>query len=907
VKYCPNCTSGYSDSTETCPIHGGKLSQSVELKPGMLFQNTYRIIRKLGEGSLGSVYLADHAFLDESRALRFLPRQLSRDEVLAARFRRELAALRQVRHQNVVNSGDLQHTHDDTPFVALEYVDGPDLQVLLDMAPGPFDVDLALAITRSIAEGLVAAHGCGLVHRNIKPKNILIAREGNSWVPKISGFALVVIKVNDASVRSPGHTVLNPTCAAPEQWYGTDPSELDGRTDLYALGGILYEMLTGQTSFHAADYEGWAMQHLHAQPPPPNALRPDLAEWRGLDDLTLSLLAKDREARPRSAADLLLFLDAVQFGIPIPQSAPANVIEEKAQPTESPEATLSEPSLPEISEDESSLATTPPSPVIANTTGPAEEEPAPIAASPGTAVAPDTSTPTSEEPVSVQAPSAIFDNLETTRAAEEEIAPAATRPAIPAPVDTVKINEEATSAIVDQPGILAHQLTPWTPLVEPVSPVPTSAASAPANLSNTLEGPVEKPDDFNVWLSNYASRKSSQEPRTLIKPEITEETLDIIKGSVETSKEPAKSQSVFGGTEDLGQETESSLEPDIPLPIAEPPRAMTHAEKELAELQRMFSSAETARSTEDKSGGTARLGRLFTGADAARDSEATSKKSAETEIVPASSSTVKESVAEKRRNTGEIQTLMTPANPAREPDHHAEADATEKPSPEKFSHPAWKILAALVVLAVIGLAGWRLSYTDPKLPPKNLSQGCNAGDAKVCSQLAAWYEQTNAVKDGDVIAATYYAKACDASFPLACRKLGFKYLFGKGIPQDNSRAMTLLTKACTQGDYQSCDTLAEIYHNGNGVDKDDAQAIQLYNKSCAMGEDFGCKWAARLQALVAPAPPVRRPRPATIPGTTTNPATTSGAPPAKPSASHPATPPAAPQATTPAPPPATTR
>jgi serine/threonine protein kinase len=101
--------------------------------------------------------------------------------------------------------------------------------------------------------------------------------------------------------------------AAPEQWRGTPAAELDGRTDLYALGGLLYEMLTGRTAFHAENYEGWARQYQTTPPQPPSALRPDLVNWRALDALVLRLLAKEREDRPKNVAELLGLLDAVRL------------------------------------------------------------------------------------------------------------------------------------------------------------------------------------------------------------------------------------------------------------------------------------------------------------------------------------------------------------------------------------------------------------------------------------------------------------------------------------------------------------------------------------------------------------------------------------------------------------------
>jgi len=326
MKTCPHCTTGFHDSHTTCPTHGGYLNEIIDLKPGMVIRNTYRIVRKLGEGGFGTVYLAEQILMNEPRALKFLSSKLCQDNGFTARFRREVQTLRQVRHKNVVDSGDLEKAEDDSLFFAMEFVDGPDLWEFLDKRPRPFDVQLALDITRGIAEGLGAAHIKGMVHRDIKPENIMMAWVEDRWIPKIADFGVVATKETGTRRGPTSASFLTHDYAAPEQWNGMRAADLDGRTDLYALGGVLYKMLTGKTALDGENYESWSEQHRNVAPRPPSSLRPDLANWSGLDELVLWLLEKNRDQRPKDTVELLAALDSIQFVSSIlPTSEPAPV------------------------------------------------------------------------------------------------------------------------------------------------------------------------------------------------------------------------------------------------------------------------------------------------------------------------------------------------------------------------------------------------------------------------------------------------------------------------------------------------------------------------------------------------------------------------------------------------------
>jgi WD40 repeat protein/serine/threonine protein kinase len=291
------------------------LIESRDLEPGAAVRGKYRIVRILGRGGMGTVYLAQHILLDEPRALKFMSPEFSRDAKFLKRFRMEAKAASGLHHPNVVGVVDLDQAEDGSPFIAMEYVQGRDLRAAL--AEAPFPVERALAIAREVASGLTKAHARGIIHRDIKPANIMLARELDSpEVPKILDFGIAAMKERATAVTTHG-IMLTPQYAAPEQWKGIAAQELDGRVDLYALGGVLYEMLTGRTAFLAHNAEGWLYQHLQVAPEAPSKARPELATWKGLDELVLRLLEKDREKRTASAGDFIRELDNIGSRLPL--------------------------------------------------------------------------------------------------------------------------------------------------------------------------------------------------------------------------------------------------------------------------------------------------------------------------------------------------------------------------------------------------------------------------------------------------------------------------------------------------------------------------------------------------------------------------------------------------------------
>jgi serine/threonine-protein kinase len=375
MKTCPVCDSDFPDQHNTCPTDGAVLIVSHELAAGSLVRGKYRITRKLGQGGMGVVYQAEHMMLGGQVALKFLTGDLGKDPKFIKRFRMEARAAYQLRHPNIVEVTDLDQAEDSSFFIAMEYVEGPSLRAALDEAPAGLEIARALELGRGIATGLAEAHAHATVHRDIKPENILLAtsRDGREQ-PKILDFGIAAITESVTRTSVTRGLMLTPNYAAPEQWEEMPAAEMDGRTDLYALGCVLYEMLTGRTPFHAHNTSGWMKQHLEETPRPPSELRPELADWPGVDGLAMRLLAKNRDDRPQDA-ELLGLLDDLLYGSgqarPEPASEqrrerPETIIEEEwrrlgAVPTPLPQR-VSQPPSQHLTQPPSQLPLPPPSP-----------------------------------------------------------------------------------------------------------------------------------------------------------------------------------------------------------------------------------------------------------------------------------------------------------------------------------------------------------------------------------------------------------------------------------------------------------------------------------------------------------------------------------------------------------------
>lgn len=259
----------------------------------------YRILEKLGEGGMGVVYRAHDTKLDRNVALKFLPQHLSGNEAEHARFLQEAKAAATLNHPNVCVIHAIEDV-DDLRFIVMEFVEGTNLKTKTET--GRLSADQAIEYALHIAEGLRAAHERGIMHRDIKSDNIMITRDGQV---KIMDFGLAKLKGSTGLTKT-GTTVGTIAYMSPEQIQGAD---INQQTDLWSLGVLMYEMLTGQFPFRGEHEAAIMYEVLNADPQPIQRVRPDLPEH--LQALISRLLQKDRSQRITSAKDVIASLKKV--------------------------------------------------------------------------------------------------------------------------------------------------------------------------------------------------------------------------------------------------------------------------------------------------------------------------------------------------------------------------------------------------------------------------------------------------------------------------------------------------------------------------------------------------------------------------------------------------------------------
>jgi serine/threonine-protein kinase len=271
----------------------------------------YKIVRVLGEGGMGTVYLAEHPMIGKRVAVKMLRTDLGTDPGLVSRFFQEAKAVNEIRHPNIVDISDFGHTEDGIVYFVMELLEGESLRDRL-ASSGPLPIEEAVACAREVVDALAAAHRMGIIHRDLKPDNIFLVPDAHmpgGFRSKLFDFG--VAKLLGDKQAQVGHKTIDgavvgtPFYMSPEQALC---HEVSAAADIYAMGVVIYEMLTGTVPFHSEQLVILLNAILKQAAPPPSRIRSETPPW--LDRLVLRCLEKDPEARPLSMEEVGAVLSA---------------------------------------------------------------------------------------------------------------------------------------------------------------------------------------------------------------------------------------------------------------------------------------------------------------------------------------------------------------------------------------------------------------------------------------------------------------------------------------------------------------------------------------------------------------------------------------------------------------------
>jgi len=326
---CPKCQAENSETKKFCGECGTQITQSEpvqglgppsddismptktiaavkeELTTGATFARRYQIIEELGRGGMGRVYKAQDKEINEKVALKLITPEIAKDKNTIERFRNELKFARKIRHQNVCQMYDL-NLEEGSYYITMEYVRGDDLKGMIRRMGG-FSAGQAITIAKQVCNGLAEAHKLGVIHRDLKPQNIMIDQDGNA---RIMDFG-IARSLKGRGITGAGVMIGTPDYMSPEQVEG---KETDQRSDIYSLGVILFEMVTGQTPFQGDTPFTIGVKHKSEVPQDPQELNKQISAE--LSQIILRCLEKDKEKRFQSAGELRNNLQNIEKGLP---------------------------------------------------------------------------------------------------------------------------------------------------------------------------------------------------------------------------------------------------------------------------------------------------------------------------------------------------------------------------------------------------------------------------------------------------------------------------------------------------------------------------------------------------------------------------------------------------------------
>jgi eukaryotic-like serine/threonine-protein kinase len=316
-QHDPNATTNPRLDFSSTP---GEESPSVAPPPpkvdpyiGVTIDGRYKVESVLGEGGMGVVYAGRHKVIDKRVAIKVLRGDLSRDKEMTDRFLTEARAASSIGHPNIVDVSDFGTLPDGSAYFVMEFLEGKSLAAVTGEQT-PMPTKRLLHIGRQVADALEAAHQKGIIHRDLKPDNIFLGARGSEKdFVKILDFGIAKVATSGTKLTRAGTVFGTPHYMSPEQAAG---APVDHRTDIYALGVMLYEMAAGKVPFDADNYMGILTQHMYKAPVPIRALMPPVGEDvpPGLEAIILKALSKKPEQRYSSMADIAEDLERLEKG-----------------------------------------------------------------------------------------------------------------------------------------------------------------------------------------------------------------------------------------------------------------------------------------------------------------------------------------------------------------------------------------------------------------------------------------------------------------------------------------------------------------------------------------------------------------------------------------------------------------
>lgn len=309
-EFCNRCGSSIAESHETLtsPLSSKVTDKGyVYFSPGDLFAERYQIIEEIGRGGMGVVYKAEDRILGINVALKTIHPLYSDSPYMVHRFKEEILLARSISHENVIRIHDIGEVN-DIKYISMDYIKGQNLRELMRIS-GALTVETATKISEQICLALHAAHEKGVIHRDLKPQNIMIDSHGRALTMDF-GLAKSMATTDKKYAKK---IIGTPAYMSPEQGRG---EETDQRSDIYSLGIIMYEMFTGKRPFKADSKEGYIRKHLKEKPKPPQDISPSVPA--PVADIILKCLEKNRNRRYQSARDVL---DAIKQPAAIPATA----------------------------------------------------------------------------------------------------------------------------------------------------------------------------------------------------------------------------------------------------------------------------------------------------------------------------------------------------------------------------------------------------------------------------------------------------------------------------------------------------------------------------------------------------------------------------------------------------------